>query len=776
MSRLAGKIKKTINKGASRKTAGRPEQKAGVFGLVFFLASLLALSFLACVGFESKVRVFVAGEIATQNVAADQNLQIEDTAATRNKREKVARAQPPVFDLSPKPMAALKRNVEEILDMVANAAGEDLEKVRWKISEKLNTEIGYDTMELWQRQDFRELVKATLLPRLASLYASGVVSSSGVLLPYKNGILIRELPSKMETIRLDASDIRDLKSAKRSFEHLLKNELDKSFRVRTAVFALIYPFFIPNLTLNQEVTEHRMEEVMQGVEPLYYNIIKGEIIVRQGERVGPAQQLKLQALYSHHSNAFQYYKAAGVFIMALLFVLVLHFALPGKGLAGVLQADWVFLGVILILFTSLAKLGDLVTLPGLVLPPGARDMFFPYGLPLAGAAGVMALFFSKRLCLFSTLLMSYLAVTMVSGDLNLFCYYFISSIIYVFLIKNTENRSQVIKTTLPLAGMLMILWVGVNLIHFNDAATLGMGLGVALLNGLLSLLVVLGLTPVMELVFGYTSRFRLMELMNLEQPLLQELMVKAPGTYHHSLIVSNMVEAGARVIGANALLAKVAALYHDIGKLKNPQYFIENIRGKTNPHNKLAPSMSALILISHVKKGVELAREHRLGPAITDVIRQHHGATLIAFFYHKAQEQAEAKGEDPVREEEFRYPGPKPQTKEAGLVLLADAIEASSRALVDPTPSRIKGHIQKILRKIYTEGELDESQLTLRDLTQLTETFHRILTGIFHQRIEYPSEKPKPEKNEPSPDETGEYAGGEERADPKSGRAPEEAA
>jgi membrane-associated HD superfamily phosphohydrolase len=149
--------------------------------------------------------------------------------------------------------------------------------------------------------------------------------------------------------------------------------------------------------------------------------------------------------------------------------------------------------------------------------------------------------------------------------------------------------------------------------------------------------------------------------------------------------------------------------------------------------------MSALILISHVKKGVELAREHKLGPVITDLISQHHGTTLITFFYHKAQELAEAKGEDPVREEEFRYPGPKPQSKEAGLILLADAIEASSRTLVDPTPSRIKGHIQSIVRKIYTEGELDESQLTLKDLTLLTETFHRILTGIFHQRIEYPS-------------------------------------
>ena len=229
--------------------------------------------------------------------------------------------------------------------------------------------------------------------------------------------------------------------------------------------------------------------------------------------------------------------------------------------------------------------------------------------------------------------------------------------------------------------------------------------------------------------------------MNLEQPLLQQLMVNAPGTYHHSLVVANMVEAGARAIGANSLLAKVAALYHDVGKLKKPQYFIENQFGGVNVHDKLAPSMSALVLISHVKKGVELAQQYRLGPEITDLIQQHHGTSLISYFYNKAIEQAEQRGEGAVREDEFRYPGPKPQTKEAGLLVLADAIEASSRTLVDPTPSRVKGHIKTIVRKFFTEGQLDESELTLKDLHLAEEAFLRILSGIFHQRIEYPDQK-----------------------------------
>lgn len=427
---------------------------------------------------------------------------------------------------------------------------------------------------------------------------------------------------------------------------------------------------------------------------------------------------------------------------------MLYISLERAGIKRIRSTDWVFLGVILLIFGMLAKVADVVTLPGGGgLPEATRSLYFAFSLPMAGAAGILALFFAKRLCILVSLILSFLAANMVYGGIGVFCYYFVGSMIYIYLMKRSETRSQVLKSVLPLLASLCAIWLSVNLMELNDPAVAGTGLVFVALSSFLSLLAVVGIAPIMELIFGYTSRFRLMELLNLEQPLLQELMVKAPGTYHHALIVSNMVEAGARAIGANPLLGKVAALYHDIGKLKSPHYFIENISCKENRHNKLAPSMSALILIAHVKKGVELAREHRLGQQITDLIGQHHGTTLIAYFHHKAKELAESKGDDPVREEDYRYPGPKPQSKEAGLILLADAIEASSRTLVDPTPSRIKGHIQNIVRKIYTEGELDESQLTLKDLTLLTDTFHRILTGIFHQRIEYPSAKAVEAKN-----------------------------
>lgn len=720
------------------------------WGMVVFLSVLLLASILSAVNFESRVRVFLAGEIAGQDVAADQNLRIEDREATMRKRYQMADNQPPVYDLGQEPYDSLKKHVGEILDQVRKP-DEDLEKLRWSLSEDLNAEIGKDMLLTWKTQEFQDLISSQILPWLKEAYARGVVGHLGQFSMNKNGILLRELPSGMETLLLESPSISDLDQLKEDLDVRLKREFKKTIRMRKAVFTLVTPFLRPNITLNQSTTQDRKNEVMAAVEPVFYAINKGEVIVRQGERVTPEQQMKLQALYTHRGGTVQLFAVPGMFLLFGLFLVLLHLSQGKKlGLRCVPDRDWMLMAVLIAMFALLGKFVELVRVSDALVPAFLKSAQLAYGLPLAGAVGVLAMFLPNASCFFAALLMSFMVSNVVGGGLYLFSYYLLSSLVYMHVVKNCENRQDVLRSVFPLGGLLLVALLGVNLVDFQGAEKAVASGVYAVVNAVFSLLLVLGLSPILELAFGYTSRFRLMELMSLEQPLLQELMVKAPGTYHHSIIVANMVEAGARSIGANALQAKVAALYHDAGKLKNPQYFIENLFGKENKHDKLAPSMSALILISHVKKGVELAKEHKLGQEIADLIGQHHGTTLIAYFYHKAQEQAEARGEEPVREEEFRYPGPKPQTKEAGLILLADAIEASSRTLVDPTSSRVKGHIQTIVRKIYTEGQLDDSELTLKELTSISDTFHRILTGIFHHRIEYPSLERKEKTGEGS--------------------------
>ncbi|WP_243360896.1 HD family phosphohydrolase [Fundidesulfovibrio terrae] len=720
------------------------------WGLGVFLGVILGASILSAVHFESPVKVFLAGEIASQDVTADQNLRYEDREATIRKREQVAENQPPVFDLNPDPYESIRKHVTDILAQVKRP-DDELDKMRASISEDLNVEISRDMISLWRSQDFQDLVLLQVLPWLKEAYAKGVAAHPGVFSSYRQGILLRELPSGMETLYLDGPGMVDLERLKDDLDQLLRRDLKRTIKIRKAIFTVAGPFLQPNLVFNQETTQARKREIISAMEPVYSNIYKGEIVVRQGERVTPEQQTKLQTLYAHRTSSLKPFAIPGTFLLSSLFFVLLHLSQGKKsaGIRGVSNRDWLALAITTAFLVVLAKFVELARLSEAHIPVFLRTGQMAFGLPIAGAAGVLAMFLSPTLCSFAVLLISYLVTNEVGGNLYLFSYYLLGGFVYASIIRNCETRQDVLRSILPLAALCIVSWFGIMLVQDAGGEINWAGGVHAAFNAVFSLLLVLGLSPILEMVFGYTSRFRLMELMSLEQPLLQDLMVTAPGTYHHSIIVANMVEAAARAIGANALLAKVAALYHDIGKLKNPQYFIENQYGKENKHDKLSPSMSALILISHVKKGVELAREHKLGDEICDLIGQHHGMTLITYFYHKAQEQAEAKGEEPVREDEFRYPGPKPQTKEAGIIMLADAIEASSRTLVDPTSSRIKGHIQSIMRKLYNEGELDGSELTLRDLTQASETFHRILTGIFHHRIEYPSDRgrEKPKEN-----------------------------
>lgn len=257
------------------------------------------------------------------------------------------------------------------------------------------------------------------------------------------------------------------------------------------------------------------------------------------------------------------------------------------------------------------------------------------------------------------------------------------------------------------------------------------------LGGIITGILVAGITPIFESLFGFITYIKLLELANLNQPLFQRMIIEAPGTYHHSIIVASLVEAAAEAIGANSLLAKVSAYYHDIGKLAKPHYYIENQPSNDNRHDKLSPKMSSLIIISHVKEGHELALKVKLGQPIINIIREHHGTSLVSYFYEKAKKNKDESIRS-LTESDFRYPGPKPQTKEAGLVMLGDVIEASSRTLSNPTPARIRSLVRERIERIYTDGQLDDCELTLKNLNTIAETFTRILTGIFHHRVEYP--------------------------------------
>ncbi|MBP3626325.1 MAG: HDIG domain-containing protein [Peptococcaceae bacterium] len=295
------------------------------------------------------------------------------------------------------------------------------------------------------------------------------------------------------------------------------------------------------------------------------------------------------------------------------------------------------------------------------------------------------------------------------------------------------QRSDISRTAFAIAVVNAVSIIGLGMIQSQTIDVILYGVGFGIFNGLISSIFTMGILPYLETIFGITTSIRLLELANPNQPLLKRLMTEAPGTYHHCIMVGNLGEAAADAIGANGLEVRLGAYYHDIGKLKRPYFFAENQFSGANPHDNITPQLSTLIITSHVKDGLEMAREEKLPPILMDMIAQHHGDSKVSYFYFKAKELDEN-----AREQDFRYENPKPQTKEAAILMMADTVEAAVRSKKDATPGQIEGFIRTLIKGKLNDGQFDECELTFRDLDQIAVAFTRVINGIYHKRVEYP--------------------------------------
>ena len=461
------------------------------------------------------------------------------------------------------------------------------------------------------------------------------------------------------------------------------------------------------------------------------SVMKGETVVREGQVITEHDLAKLRLIESSVQDAKDAVPATGFFFFVLV-ILSAAYILSSRNIKkfasstkDLLLMVSVFAGVLLLL-----RLSDTAALVMKELAPGPTSV---YRFIVPVAVGPMLV----RLLLNSETALAFAAVTSIvagyfTGGVDMAAYSFVGGMVAAAGVKHCTHRSIVIKAgiMLALANVAALLCISAIKGGPTDFVALAM---TGAVNGIFTAVLAIGIAPVLESAFQYTTDIRLLELSRMDHQLLKDLAIKAPGTYHHSLIIGTLAEAAAESISANPLLARVGAYYHDIGKMKMPQYFVEN--SVEDRHGKLTASMSALVITSHVKEGVEMAKKHRLGQAITDIINQHHGTALIAFFYQKAKNEV---GETEVLEGDFRYNGPKPQTKEAGIVMLADAIEAASKTLSEHTPDRIQWLTQKIVNKIFSDGQLDDCELTLKDLHAITRSFNKVFEGMHHQRVDYP--------------------------------------
>ncbi len=343
----------------------------------------------------------------------------------------------------------------------------------------------------------------------------------------------------------------------------------------------------------------------------------------------------------------------------------------------------------------------------------------------------VALLVSVVLAVFVTILVDPTLSTAIGLQMGLVALF--GGVVGVYSVSHLSQRSDLARAGLFVSAANALMVSSIALTTGASLAVWIVGLILGIVNGLASSFLTVGALHWFESGFHITSSVRLLELSNPNRPLLKRLLMEAPGTYHHSILVGNLAEAAAEAVQADATLVRVAALYHDIGKLKRPYFFIENQFTQDNPHDKIAPTLSALIIISHIKDGLEFAKENKLPQQIQDIIAQHHGDGLVSYFYHKALEE-----KDDVPEEAFHYEGPRPQTKESALVSLADTVEAAVRSMKHPTPGRVEGFVRKIIKDKLNDGQLDQCDLTFQDLDRIAMAFVRVLSGIFHSRVEYP--------------------------------------
>jgi putative nucleotidyltransferase with HDIG domain len=374
-----------------------------------------------------------------------------------------------------------------------------------------------------------------------------------------------------------------------------------------------------------------------------------------------------------------------------------------------------------------------------------------YLIFVPAASMLLTIIFDSRVAFYGTVAIAFLVAGIRGNDYTIALTSLVAGAFGAYTVRDIRNRTQIFRSIVFIFLGYAVSMIALSFEQFEGFSSVLTQLSFALANAVFSPVITYGLLIFFERAFRVTTDLTLLELSDFNTPLLRELSARAPGTFHHSMLLGNLAEAAAEATGANAILARVGAYYHDIGKMTKPEYFVENQIGSHSKHTRLRPRMSALIIAAHVKEGVEMARVSGLPERVIEFIPEHHGTTRIAYFYDKAVRQAERKGTgETIQEEDFRYPGPKPRTKETGIVMLADSVEASTRSLGEITPQELEEAIDRMIKLRFTEGQLDDCELTLRDLTRIKDAFLNILIGIHHQRIAYPAPAPEPEE-EPAP-------------------------
>lgn len=730
--------------------------------LIFLFA--LSLSFLVFLDFDYPAR-YDLGDIASVDVKSPISFQMVDEVATEAKRIEAEKNLPLIMDYEPDVYEGIySRIYRSFRELRALAKGarwpkKDLQREEaikdfFKHKELFNREVGVDIPDHY----FEWLIRKGFNARIENILISAISRwSDGFIIDLTDSyvqdanrqLIIREVgegaPQKETYLRLaEAKNIRD-RSAFDLDAVPGSNKLTKADK--DSLEKLAQMLLVPNVTLNKQEMADRQAKARSSVLPVQLSIRKNQRIVSAGNPVKASHLSILDRIQDIRSSQRVEFQALLSSFLLVLIVLVSFGFLRKFSRKNTLitNNDLFAMGTIIVLTVLFAKGIIFLTETALVekfgsaIPPMAYSFLAPSAM---GAMMLSLLLFSSEIVWIFVFTMSVVFAAMLDTSLQVMIVTMVAGIAGARTVFGATNRNE-----MYLAGLLtgiinaFCIFLVIGLTHMEDVDLLSQVIwcsAAGLVSGIVSSFLAVTFVPLIETAFNYTTDLRLLELGSLNHPLMKDLLVKAPGTYHHCMAVGTMTDAAARDIGANPLMAKVMAYYHDIGKMEHAQYFIENQRPGHNPHNHVSPHMSKTIIIAHVKDGAEMAIKHKLGQPIVDGILQHHGTTLISYFYNRALEEQDEDVTGHIEESDFRYPGPKPQFKEAALVMLADSIEATARSLEEPTSGRLNSIVENIIEAKFMDGQLDECDLSIEDLAVIKVTFKKILNAIYHQRMNYP--------------------------------------
>ena len=482
-----------------------------------------------------------------------------------------------------------------------------------------------------------------------------------------------------------------------------------------------------NYFFDQSKTDEAVKEALKSVSKVM--IKKNQTIVKEGEPI-TQQQINILAELGlvGEDLSKDYIYTYIILAFFVLFVLGMQYMYLKKEKKEILiDTKLVFLILLLNLLSVIsARVFTFVSL---------------FIIPIACAPILMTVFLDSKISIVINSLNLLFVAVIVGFDPQVILIGIVSTIVSSTTLKKVSQRNDILYSTVYVAAAVAVVILSSGILLSNNIKQILLDVILAVFGAFISGILAMGLLPFLESSFSLVTNMKLLELSNPNNPLLKRLLMEAPGTYHHSVMVANLAEVAAEEVGANPMLVRVGAYYHDVGKIKRPFFFGENQLGGTNPHDKISPTLSTTIIISHVKDGLELAKEYDIPKVVSDMIVQHHGTTLVKYFYYTLKNSSE--NPDEIREEDFRYPGPKPQSKEAAIIMMADSVEAAVRSIQEPTLEKIEDMVNNIVKDKMNSNQLNECDLTFRELEVIKACFLRVLKGIYHHRIEYPSEKGK---------------------------------